>query len=207
LTIPASAIPAQYKKDDKQAINLTGIAVAPNGDIYVTDGYGLDFIHRFDKAANISPPLAARGAVEFRSVPQDRDRPRFKPVRLICTDRRHDRLVHMDLDGHCAGRIRLGIASAQRPGDPRRRTGGGRADGAGFPFGPETGASLRSSAPMTMSMKSAPTRRRRKSGSRIGFMRRTASPMTRRATAGLGIQPVWAHLARRTLASSGADRK
>src|SRR4026207_2112172 len=28
---------------------LTGLDVAPNGDIYVTDGYASDFIHRFDK--------------------------------------------------------------------------------------------------------------------------------------------------------------
>ncbi len=28
---------------------------------------------------------------------------RFSPVRLLCTDRRHDRLVHMDLDGRVIG--------------------------------------------------------------------------------------------------------
>src|ERR1700760_2041254 len=44
-------IPDQFKEHapGKPATNLTGIAVAPNGDIYVTDGYGLSFIHRFDK--------------------------------------------------------------------------------------------------------------------------------------------------------------
>jgi len=101
LTIPASAIPSQYKKDDKQAINLTGIAVAPNGDIYVTDGYGLDFIHRFDKSGKYLATFGGKQAPwNFDQCHKIAIDPRFKPVRLICTDRRHDRLVHMDLDGH-----------------------------------------------------------------------------------------------------------
>jgi len=110
LTIPASSIPAQYKKDDKQAVNLTGIAVAPNGEIYVTDGYGLDFIHRFDKGGKY---LATFGG---KSEPWNFDQchkiaidPRFNPVRLICTDRRHDRLVHMDLNGHVLGIFGWGL--------------------------------------------------------------------------------------------------
>ena len=51
LTIPGTSIPDQYKtaKDRMFRVALTGVAVAPNGDIYVVDGYGRDFIHRFDK--------------------------------------------------------------------------------------------------------------------------------------------------------------
>lgn len=110
LTIPASAIPAQYKKDDKQAINLTGIAVAPNGDIYVTDGYGLDFIHRFDRSGKYLATFGGKGAPwNFDQCHKIAIDPRFKPVRLICTDRRHDRLVHMDLDGHILGVFGWGL--------------------------------------------------------------------------------------------------
>ena len=110
LTIPASAIPAQYKKDDKQAINLTGIAVAPNGDIYVTDGYGLDFIHRFDKGGKYLATFGGKGAPwNFDQCHKIAIDPRFKPVRLICTDRRHDRLVHMDLDGRVLGEFGWGL--------------------------------------------------------------------------------------------------
>jgi len=110
LTIPASAIPAQYKKDDKQAINLTGIAVAANGDIYVTDGYGLDFIHRFDKSGKYLATFGGKGAPwNFDQCHKIAIDTRFKPVRLICTDRRHDRLVHMDLNGHVLGVFGWGL--------------------------------------------------------------------------------------------------
>ena len=110
LTIPASAIPAQYKKDDKQAINLTGIAVAANGDIYVTDGYGLDFIHRFDKGGNYLASFGGKGGQwNFDQCHKIAIDTRFSPVRLICTDRRHDRLVHMDLDGRVLGAFGWGL--------------------------------------------------------------------------------------------------
>src|SRR5258705_7647092 len=110
LTIPASAIPAQYKKDDKQAINLTGIAVAPNGDIYVTDGYGLDFIHHFDKSGKYIATFGGKAAPwNFDQCHKIAIDPRFKPVRLICTDRRHDRLVHMDLNGRVLGSFGWGL--------------------------------------------------------------------------------------------------
>ena len=104
LTIPASAIPAQYKKDDKQAINLTGIAVAPGGDIYVTDGYGLDYIHRFNGSGKYLGTFGGKEALwNFDQCHKIAIDSRFSPVRLLCTDRRHDRLVHMDLDGKVIG--------------------------------------------------------------------------------------------------------
>jgi hypothetical protein len=104
LTIPASAIPARYKKDDKQAINLTGIAVAPGGDIYVTDGYGLDYIHRFSAAGKYIGTFGGQEAPwNFDQCHKIAIDSRFSPVRLLCTDRRHDRLVHMELDGRVIG--------------------------------------------------------------------------------------------------------
>jgi hypothetical protein len=110
LTIQASAIPAQYKKDEKQAINLTGIAVAPSGDIYVTDGYGLDFIHRFDKGGKYLATFGGKSAPwNFDQCHKIAIDPRFNPVRLLCTDRRHDRLVHMDLNGHVLGAFGWGL--------------------------------------------------------------------------------------------------
>jgi len=119
LTIPAAAIPAQYRKDDKQAINLTGIAVAANGDIYVTDGYGLDFIHRFDKSGRYLATFGGKGAPwNFDQCHKIAIDPRFAPARLLCTDRRHNRLVHMDLDGKMLGvvaeNLRLPSALAVR---------------------------------------------------------------------------------------------
>src|SRR5215213_7757323 len=51
LTLPASSIPDEFKNKNAQtgasSVLFTGIDVAPNGDIYVTDGYASDYIHRF----------------------------------------------------------------------------------------------------------------------------------------------------------------
>jgi hypothetical protein len=106
LTIPATSVPDQYQNHEagKPATNLTGIAVAPNGDIYVTDGYGLDFIHRFDKAGRYITSFGGKGAPwNFEQCHKIAIDTRFSPVRLLCTDRRHNRLVHMDLQGHVLG--------------------------------------------------------------------------------------------------------
>lgn len=110
LTIPASAIPDKYKKDDKQAINLTGIAVASNGDIYVTDGYGLDYIHRFDKTGRYLTTFGGHEAPwNFDQCHKIAIDTRFSPQRLLCTDRRHDRLVQMDLSGRMIGVVAEGL--------------------------------------------------------------------------------------------------
>jgi polar amino acid transport system substrate-binding protein len=53
MTIPGSAVPDEHKnrnaRSGQLALALTGLDVAPNGDIYVTDGYASDYIHRFDR--------------------------------------------------------------------------------------------------------------------------------------------------------------
>src|SRR3954469_7678254 len=52
LTIPASDIPDEFKnkngKTGKTSVALTAMDVAPNGDLFVTDGYASDYVHRFD---------------------------------------------------------------------------------------------------------------------------------------------------------------
>jgi sugar lactone lactonase YvrE len=84
LDIPArTAIADAYQEHaaGKPATNLTGIAVAPNGDIYVTDGYGTNYIHRFDKTGKYLAsfggpqdhhryPFQARAPVGHRPAPQ-----------------------------------------------------------------------------------------------------------------------------------------
>ena len=50
--IPASAIPDEFKNkgaDGSPYLQLTEVAVAPNGDIYAADGYASYYIHRFDR--------------------------------------------------------------------------------------------------------------------------------------------------------------
>jgi len=112
LDIPATVVPDQYKEhaEGKPATNLTGIAVAPNGDIYVVDGYGLDFIHRFDKTGRYLSSFGGKGEPwNFDQCHKIAIDTRFTPARLLCTDRRHGRLVHMDLDGHVLGVFAEGL--------------------------------------------------------------------------------------------------
>lgn len=103
LSIPAAeAIPDQYRnhRGKAPATNLTGIAVTPNGDIYVVDGYGLSYIHRFDSSGKYITSFGGQGAPwSFDQAHKIAIDTRFSPVRLLVTDRRHRRLVAMDLDG------------------------------------------------------------------------------------------------------------
>src|SRR6267378_2077938 len=46
LTIPASDIPDEFKNKNAK-VALTAMDVAPNGDLFVTDGYASDFVHHF----------------------------------------------------------------------------------------------------------------------------------------------------------------
>jgi len=111
-TIPATSIPDQYKTsaDGKLSIHLTGVAVAPNGDIYAVDGYGRDFIHRFDKTGRYVDTFGGPGEPwNFKQCHKIALDTRFTPAHLLCTDRLHDRLIQMDLDGHVLGVFAEGL--------------------------------------------------------------------------------------------------
>jgi hypothetical protein len=107
LVISASAIPDQFKNKAPEGhafMRLTGIAVAPNGDIYVTDGYASDYVHRFDKAGRYLASFGGKQApYGFRTLHRIAIDPRFQPARLIATDRENGRMVHLSLDGRSIG--------------------------------------------------------------------------------------------------------
>lgn len=42
-------------------VNPTDVAVAPNGDIYIVDGYGSQLVHRFDKNFKLMKTIGGRG--------------------------------------------------------------------------------------------------------------------------------------------------
>jgi len=103
LTIPTSEFPA-----DKvgKGLKLTNCDVAPNGDIYVVDGYGADWIFVFGRDGKFKkvfggrvPPLSLTNA---HKIFVDR---RFEPARLMICDRGHKRMLHTDLDGNLIGEI------------------------------------------------------------------------------------------------------
>jgi hypothetical protein len=108
MTIGSSAIPDQYKirnaRSNRLALLLTGLDVAPNGDIYVADGYASDNIHRFDKDGKY---LASFGGKQppysFNTLHKLAVDTRFQPARLIACDRANNRVVHLSLDGALLG--------------------------------------------------------------------------------------------------------
>jgi hypothetical protein len=108
MTIGSSSIPDQYKirnaRSNLLALLLTGLDVAPNGDIYVTDGYASDYIHRFDKSGKY---LASFGGKQppysFNTLHKLAIDTRFQPARIIACDRANNRVVHLSLVGAFLG--------------------------------------------------------------------------------------------------------
>jgi hypothetical protein len=103
MSIPAASIPDEFKsktRDGRAYMRLSGIAVAPNGDIYVTDGYASDYLHRFDRNGRyISSFGGKQPPYGFNQLHKILIDTRFEPARLIGADRQNSRLVHFALDG------------------------------------------------------------------------------------------------------------
>ena len=108
MTIGSSAIPDQYKirnaRSNQLALLLTGLDVAPNGDLYVTDGYASDYIHRFDKSGKYLSSFGGKNPpYSFNTLHKLTIDTRFTPARLIACDRANNRVVHLSLDGAFLG--------------------------------------------------------------------------------------------------------
>jgi hypothetical protein len=107
MAIPASSIPAQFKsksEDGRPVMRLTSIAVAPNGDIYVADGYSSDYLHRFDRAGKYIKSFGGKDApYSFKTLHQLTVDTRFTPPRLIACDRANRRIVHLSMEGNLLG--------------------------------------------------------------------------------------------------------
>ena len=104
MTIGSSAIPDQYKirnaRSNQLALLLTGLDVAPNGDIYVTDGYASDYIHRFDRSGRYLGSFGGKQPpYSFNTLHKLAVDTRFAPARLIACDRANNRVVHLSLEG------------------------------------------------------------------------------------------------------------
>lgn len=108
LTIPASAIPDEFKarnaRSGQLALALTGMDVAPNGDLYVTDGYASDYVHRFDRTGKyLSSFGGKKEPYGFNTLHKLTMDTRFSPVRIIACDRANNRVVHLSLSGEFLG--------------------------------------------------------------------------------------------------------
>ena len=103
MTIPTSEFPA-----DKigKGLKLTNCDVAPNGDIYVVDGYGQSFIFVFSREGKFKSVFGGPGEplklANAHKIFIDR---RFEPARVLICDRGHKRMLHTRLDGAFIGEI------------------------------------------------------------------------------------------------------
>lgn len=108
-----------------QKFNPTAITVAPNGDIFLADGYASDHIFKFDKTGKYLMHFGTKGngLKEFNTAHGMTLDTRYSPPRLLICDRNHQpkgRLVHYDLDGHFIEEVVTGLGmptSAQIHGD------------------------------------------------------------------------------------------
>ncbi len=104
MTIGSASIPDQYKvrnaRSNQLAVLLTGLDVAPNGDIYVADGYASDYIHRFDRTGKYLSSFGGKNPpYSFNTLHKLAIDTRFSPARIIAVDRANNRVVHLTLEG------------------------------------------------------------------------------------------------------------
>jgi len=108
LEITRDAIPQQYWTENQFSselgVLLSGMDVAPNGDLYVTDGYSSDYVHRFDSHGRYVGTFGGKEApYNFNILHKIAIDTRFDPVRIVATDRLNNRVVHLGLDGEFLG--------------------------------------------------------------------------------------------------------
>lgn len=103
----------------------TAITVAPNGDIFLSDGYASNHIFKFDKTGKYLKHFGTKGngLKEFNTAHGMTLDTRYEPPRLLVCDRNHQpkgRLLHYDLDGNYIDEVITGLGmptSASVQGD------------------------------------------------------------------------------------------
>lgn len=106
--------------------NPTAITIAPNGDIFLADGYASNVIFKFDKNGKYIKHFGEKGndMKQFNTCHGMTLDTRYNPPRLLICDRNHEpkgRLLHYDLEGNFIEEIITGLgmptsASVQKEG-------------------------------------------------------------------------------------------
>ena len=94
--------------------NPTAITVAPNGDIFLSDGYASNHIFKFDKTGKYLKHFGTKGneLKQFNTAHGMTLDTRYNPPRLLICDRNHQpkgRLLHYDLDGNYIDEVVTGL--------------------------------------------------------------------------------------------------
>lgn len=94
--------------------NPTAITVAPNGDIFLSDGYASNHIFKFDKNGKylMHFGIKGNGMKEFNTAHGMTLDTRYDPPRLLICDRNHTpkgRLLHYDLNGEFIEEVVTGL--------------------------------------------------------------------------------------------------
>lgn len=104
----------------KDSYNPTETAVGPNGDIYVADGYGSQFVLRYDKAGKFLSKFGGRSTqpvnpgkfMQAHGIALDT---RGKEPLLVCTERIRNEFNWFTLDGVHVSGVYLPGAYVSRP--------------------------------------------------------------------------------------------
>ncbi len=99
---------------DLKRFSPTAITVAPNGDIFLSDGYASDHIFKFDKTGKYIKHFGEKGngLKQFNTAHGMTLDTRYEPPRLLICDRNHQpkgRLLHYDLDGNFIDEVVTGL--------------------------------------------------------------------------------------------------
>lgn len=94
--------------------NPTAIAVAANGDIFLSDGYASNHIFKYDKTGKYLMHFGTKGngLQQFNTAHGMTLDTRYEPARLLVCDRNHrpkGRLLHYSLDGKFIGEVVTGL--------------------------------------------------------------------------------------------------
>jgi hypothetical protein len=99
---------------DLKKFNPTAITIAPNGDIFLADGYASNHIFKFDKTGKYLMHFGSQGndLKQFNTCHGMCLDPRYDPPRLLICDRNHTpkgRLLHYDLAGNFIEEVATGL--------------------------------------------------------------------------------------------------